>query len=754
MRKDKLKRELNKISSVLLAVTLFAVCMLPVQSKEISSGNAIDLPVSSETVSSGNGEIIDNTISGNDIISKEPVASITEDPYITQAKQALSVLVSERTIMALVYLSDEYPIRYNPSNDSEIVATVPSGQQVQILDVYVDSAFGTVWEYVSFYYQGSQYHGYIPRKNLACSDEKFLAWEDEYNMNPPSMMRMAFAMVQMETTSPDIEQFPESYKAALYAMKEAHPNWTFVKMNTGLDWNTVVENEIVGARSLIPASYPVYMQNGIYSPGWAYASKDALKYYLDPRNGLVENYIFQFEQLTYNASYHTEAALQTFLNGTFMESVLQPDPVYPSYGVTYARVLFATGEYYNVSPFHLACRLRQEQGNGTSPLISGTYPGYEGLYNYFNIGASGSTNKAVIESGLAKAREKGWTSRYKSIYEGAEFVASSYINKGQDTVYLQKFDVDSSYSGLYWHQYMQNICAPFSEGQNIKKIYSNAGSLENTFVFKIPVYNNMPENACPKPTVSNDISLTPPEGYTDNHIYLDGVDYEATLNGGNYIVTAPDQTAKTAVMYKYNENHVPVGMYVWTLSHDGKSYTATAVPGITDLLTYHGFSIRIMGASGIRFKTGISQSLRNQLTTTGVGGYTLKEYGTLVMNHANMSQYPFVLGGQKVKSVISYGKNTDGQHVDTVYETVNGRYRYTAVLIGLPASQYKTEFAFRGYLILTKGGSDIVIYGPPVWKSIYSLSEQVIASGQYETGSFADQFLHQIITDADANPIQ
>lgn len=747
MHKDKLKRELNKISSMFLAVTLFVVCLLPVQSKEISPGNAIELSVSSETVSSGNSEILEDTISGNNIISEEPVKN-QEDPYITLARQALSELVSERTIMALVYLSDEYAIRYNPSNDSEIVATVPSGQQVQILDVYVDSEIGTVWEYVSFYYQGSQYHGYVTRKNLAVSDEKFLAWEDEYNMNPQIMKRKA--LLQTTPSSPDIEQFPESYKAALYALKEAHPNWTFVKMNTGLDWNTVVDNEMTGARSLIPSSFPVYMQNGIYSTGWAYASKDALKYYLDPRNGLVEDYIFQFEQLTYNASYHTEDALQTFLNGTFMQGVPLPDKIYPTYYVTYARILYATGEYYNVSPFHLACRLKQEQGDGTSPLISGTYPGYEGLYNYFNIGASGSTNKEVYESGLAKAREKGWTSRYQSIYGGAEFVASSYISKGQDTVYLQKFDVDSSYNGLYWHQYMQNICAPFSEGQNIRKVYSNAGSLENTFVFKIPVYNNMPEKACPKPAISNDVILTPPAGYTDNHIYLDGIEYEATLNGGNYIVTAPDQKAKTAVMYKYNENHVPIGMYVWTLAHDGKSYTATAVPGITDLLTYHGFSIRITGVSGIRFKTGISQSLRNQLTTTGVSGYKLKEYGTLVMNQANMAEYPFILGGQKVKSVVSYGKNADGVHVDTVYETVSGRYRYTAVLIGLPAAQYKTEFAFRGYCILTKGGSDIVIYGPPVWRSIYSLSEQVIASGQYETGSFADQFLQQILTDADA----
>ena len=716
MRNKVLIKKPSKFVSLILAFILLIACAIPVQANNILQDN-----------------------------NEAPFIG----PYTEEAKQELTELLSQGNIMALVYLSDEYPIRYNPSYDSQTVAIVPSGQQVEILDIYVDMELGEVWEYISFYYQGEKLYGYIPRYYLACSDEKFLKWEDEYNMNPISKVGMTYDL-QKNGTSPDIESFPESYKASLYALKKNHPNWTFVKMNTGLDWNTVVKNQMVDGRSLISTSFPEYMQNGIHSPGWAYASEDALKYYLDPRNGINENYIFQFEQLTYNKSYHSEAALQLFLNGTFMGGVLQPDAENKVYSITYANLLFETGEKLDISPFHLACRLRQEQGNGTSPLISGTYSGYQGLYNYFNIGASGNTDKAVIESGLAKAREMGWTSRKKSILGGAEFVGSSYINKGQDTLYLQKFDVDNSYHGLYWHQYMQNISAPFSEGQNIRKIYSNSGSLENTFVFKIPVYNNMPEKASPLPSVSTDVILTPPEGYTDHHIYLDGVAYEATISGGNYVVTAKDKTAKTAVMYKYNENNVPVGMYVWELTHNGVKYTAKALPSLTDLLTYHGFSIRITGASGIRFKTGISQSLRNQLTTTGVDGYKLKEYGTLVMNQANMSQYPMILGGQKVKGVVSYGKNAEGQHVDTVYETVNGRYRYTGVLTGLPASQYKTQFAFRGYCILTNGTSEIVVYGPPVWKSIYSLSEQVIASGVYETGSFADEFLHKILADADA----
>jgi len=46
---------------------------------------------------------------------------------------------------------------------------------------------------------------------------------------------------------------------------------------------------------------------------------------------------------------------------------------------------------------------------------------------------------------------------------------------------------------------MQNICAPGSEAENIRKSYERAGALNNVFVFRIPVYENMPAAACPYP---------------------------------------------------------------------------------------------------------------------------------------------------------------------------------------------------------------------------------------------------------------
>lgn len=73
----------------------------------------------------------------------------------------------------------------------------------------------------------------------------------------------------------------------------------------------------------------------------------------------------------------------------------------------YAQAFMDIGEETGVSPYHLASRVRQEQGlKGTSSLISGTYSGYEGYYNYFNVGAAGITSTLVIKNGLAYAKKR------------------------------------------------------------------------------------------------------------------------------------------------------------------------------------------------------------------------------------------------------------------------------------------------------------------------------------------------------------
>lgn len=674
--------------------------------------------------------------------------------WIEQAREALCSIAREREIMALVYLCSTCEIRETAGYDGSVAATVFCGQTVNILDVeLVIGPEISAWAKVSYYDGSAERQGYIERKHLACSDERFLEWEAAYGMNPGEIAVFAAEDGSQEEpqTYQDIEAFPESYRAALTELKKAYPKWTFVPMTTNLDWQVVIDKELEGSKSLVHRSLADCTKEGSYDNGsWYYASEDILKYYMDPRNSLTEKEIFQFELLTYNETYHTEAAVESFLNKTFMNSS-QPAPKTDK---TFAQIFWELGaeEGRKVSPFHLAARVYQEQGGGQSALISGTYTGQNnelyGFYNYFNVGATGASDEEYIVNGLSYAKAQGWDNAYSSIMGGADLISRNYIRKGQDTLYLQKYNVNpSSEYALFTHQYMQNISAPTTEGRKIRELYSSAESLDNTFVFKIPVYNNMPAEACPKPESSTNVVLQVPEGY-DGAVWLDGINYPVVRRGSRSIVKAADGSAKSAVVYRYNEAGVPVGMYVWTLDYVNNAYRATPQPMLTDLLTYHGFSIRIVGKSGIRFKTGISADLKNLLSGEGVDGYHLKEYGTLVMNNANRGLYPMIRGGEKVRGGIAYGWNEDGTLTDTVYETVDGRIRYTLVLVGLPPDQYKVEYAFRGYLVLEKDGVETVVYGPAVAKSIYVLAEQVLGAGTYPEGSEQTAFLQQLIADA------
>ena len=415
---------------------------------------------------------------------------------LEQAKKELQKISQKKEILALVYLTDSYEVRSSASEDADTVATVVSGQTVEIQDVEVDEDYN-IWYHVAFYLGENSYNGYVEESYLAVSDEAFLSWQSKYEAP-------GIALMGLESWSADVDQFPASYQNALYELKRKHPGWTFVKMNTGLDWNTVIANERKNERNCVYRTSPASWKDTeakTAGSGWYTATESIIKYYMDPRNFLADPYIFQFEQLTYNASYHTESAVQTILNSSFMSGGI------PGEGMTYAHAFASLGSSTKVSPFHLASRVLQEQGTkGTSALISGTYSGYEGYYNYFNVGASGANNHAVILNGLKKAKEYGWNTRYKSLSGGATVLGSNYILRGQDTLYLEKFNV--SKNNTYSHQYMQNLQAPYSESQNIRKAYANAGALENTFVFKIPVYNNMPSSACAKPDTTDKITLS------------------------------------------------------------------------------------------------------------------------------------------------------------------------------------------------------------------------------------------------------
>lgn len=294
--------------------------------------------------------------------------------------------------------------------------------------------------------------------------------------------------------------FPESYVHSLAVLHAQYPNWVFEPVKTGLTWAEVIENESKPGRALIQthrddamksyasSEYNWYTNEWVIrdSSSWVTTHPDYIAYCMDPRNWFNATNIFMFESLSYSQS-HNIAGVNAILNGTFMTKEIDNGD---GTMLNYANAFMEIAKAVNVSPYHLASRVRQEQGvNGTSPLISGTYAGYEGYYNYFNHGAYGTGNTVYI-NGLTFAKNNGWNTRYKSLYGGSERIAKNYISVGQDTLYFQKFDVIAQ-GGLYNHQYMTNIEAAISESKSVAKAYTDK---QQAFTFKIPVYEKMPND--------------------------------------------------------------------------------------------------------------------------------------------------------------------------------------------------------------------------------------------------------------------
>lgn len=314
--------------------------------------------------------------------------------------------------------------------------------------------------------------------------------------------------------------FPESYKPYLRKLHEQHPKWIFTAQKLGVDWNTALKEECVVGRNLVHSSAlaswksmekGAYDFNGGYWYGldgsWVAASKEIIMYYMDPRNFLNDTYIFMFENQSYDPSYQTESGVKTILADTFMSGSYTCPDTKKKY--TYSQTFMDAAKKSGVSPYHLASRCRNEQGVNGAPQSLGTVKGYENYFNFFDIQAYATSTMTAAEMGCKYAKTTNptyllpWTNQYKSIVGGSIFLGTGYITKGQDTLYLQKFDMVDGGNGLYYHQYMTCVFGQANEAISLKNAYSQ-DILNSAMEFKIPVYNNMPDKLCPRPTSSGD----------------------------------------------------------------------------------------------------------------------------------------------------------------------------------------------------------------------------------------------------------
>ena len=137
---------------------------------------------------------------------------------------------------------------------------------------------------------------------------------------------------------------------------------------------------------------------------------------------------------------------------------------------------------YNINEVYLVSHALLETGNGTSELANGgdvvddevTTDGPNKYYNMFGIGA---VDHDAVKQGFTRAKEEGWDTVKKAIVGGAKFIANSYINQGQNTLYKMRWNPENPGD----HQYATDISWAEKNATRIKNFYDTMGEVGKYF---------------------------------------------------------------------------------------------------------------------------------------------------------------------------------------------------------------------------------------------------------------------------------
>lgn len=414
---------------------------------------------------------------------------------------------------------------------------------------------------------------------------------------PTDMASMTDAQFEEYLNS---QHFPETYKVKLRALHKQHPTWIFKGAVTKYTWSNALKtqdefkednNDKSRGNSFlrlsaadVAAGYEAYLstQPGDYNwytntfvnkdgGSWFQANRQAIAYYMDPRNFLDEQSIFMFQELTYDESYQTESVVKAVLYSNYMKQ--------------FSPYFMTAGKTHGTNPIFLAALARQEVGTGTSNVCSNGHAGvlsdgvdYTGYYNFYNIGASSSPDPKLRS--LQYARQAGWNSAEKSIIGGSIFISNYYVNKKQNTLYYQKFNFNPQTPSEMWHQYTTNINALKPQSVVYFTSYRSCNVLESPVVFEIPIFSDMPESTTP-PKLGNPnnylASLTVNGESVPN---FDAAKTEYTMNikyADNIYVNGDPVAASSAVegngAIVTTENHVVATVKVTSGNGNVKTYT-------------------------------------------------------------------------------------------------------------------------------------------------------------------------------------
>ncbi|WP_432407590.1 peptidoglycan-binding protein [Wukongibacter sp. M2B1] len=281
-----------------------------------------------------------------------------------------------------------------------------------------------------------------------------------------------------------LNKFPSSYRNKLRSILEDHPTWEFEPENLDFYFNSFIDAEMKSGHVCTPESKYGYTPKWRdpkygYDPGYYAASREAVEYFIDPRNFLTEKHIFQFLSATPNAASENLEAIKKVLKGTKLEKYAQS---------------FLEAAEFGINPIFLAAKARIESGGGTSTLARGAVEGYKGWYNVYGIGA---TDGQALVNGAKTAKKYGWNTIEKAITGGGKWILDHYVNIGQDRLYCMKWNITSyEKKGRVEHQYATHIKDAYNKAS---RFATPLKDINTSFTFKIPIFKSMPNNPCAEP---------------------------------------------------------------------------------------------------------------------------------------------------------------------------------------------------------------------------------------------------------------
>ena len=223
-------------------------------------------------------------------------------------------------------------------------------------------------------------------------------------------------------------------------------------------------------------------------------------------------------------------------------------------------------------------------------------------------------------------------------------------------------------------------------------------------------------------------------------VTVNGVNYPVEQLGNNSYVNLPENGGMlTANSYaqgaeSQNTDNYPTGMRVYRITREETGAKLERVYELDDLLQYAGCSIRLNGTKGIRMITSVDEKVKNALVNASLAGFTLEEYGTVVMRGVGT---PTLETGSHN---YAYKRGVN----DPVFATVNGRCQYTNVLVGFSLEDCKQTLTLRPYIILKdQDGVLYTLYGGCVSRSIGYIAKQ--NENAFKPGTEGYRYVHEII---------